>query len=132
MPSTFKSLALFAGPHRFAVAKQGHLVLSDFALGGFGPNSYPLGLVELDVIVTGRLVASSESALRALRDAMTNELLDPPTPGALIDSHGHMWDDMSFHSYQEGDRTHRGREHSISYEARFRRFNTLAFTPPTP
>lgn len=130
MPSTFKSLALFAGPHRFAVARQGHLVLSDLALGGFGPNTYPLGLVELEIIVSGRLVASSESSLRTLRDAMSAELLDPPTPGTLVDAHGHEWDDMSFHSYQEGDRTDRGRTHSVSYEARFRRFNTLTFTPP--
>jgi len=132
MPSTFKSLALFAGPHRFALAKQGHLVVADFAIGGFGPNSYPLGLVELEVTVTGRLIASSESALWALRDAMAAQLLDPPTPGALIDSHGRSWTDMSFHAYIEGDRTDRARLHSISYEARFRRFNTLAFTPPTP
>lgn len=130
MPSTFKSLALFAGPHRFCVARQGHLVLSDFALGGFGPNSYPLGLVELEVVVRGRLVASSEAALWALRDAMVAQLLDPPTPGELIDQHGRTWSGMSFHSYEEGDRTDRGRVRSISYEARFRRFNSLAFSPP--
>lgn len=130
MPSTFKSLALFAGPHRFALARQGQLVVSELVLGGFGPSTYPLGLVELEVVVTGRLVASSESALWALRDAMTSELLDPPTPGTLVDAHGRTWDDMSFHSYIEGDRTDRGRHRSITYEARFRRFGALAFTPP--
>lgn len=130
MPSTFKSLPLFAGPHRFSVARQGHLVLSDFALGGFGPNSYPLGLIELEVVVRGRLVASTETALWARRDAMVAQLLDPPTPGLLIDQHGHEWSGMSFQSYQEGDRMDRGRTRSITYEARFRRFSTLAFTPP--
>ena len=131
MPSTFKSLSLFAGPHRFALGKQGHLVVADFAIGGFGPNSYPLGLVELEVIVTGRLVASGEAALWALRDAMSAQLLDPPTPGTLVDAHGRTWNDMSFHTYIEGDRTDRARAHSIAYEARFRRFSTLAFAPPT-
>lgn len=130
MPSTFKSLALFAGPHRFALAKQGHLVVADFALGGYGPNSYPLGLVELEVIVTGRLVAASESALWTLRDAMAAQLLDPPTPGTLVDTHGRTWEGMSFHTYIEGDRTDRGRMRSIAYEARFRRFSVLAFSPP--
>lgn len=130
MPSTFKSLALFAGPHRFALARQGQLVVSELVLGGFGPSTYPLGLVELEVIVTGRLVASSESALWALRDAMAAELLDPPTPGTLVDAHGRVWEEMSFHSYIEGDRTDRGRVRSIAYEARFRRFGALAFTPP--
>lgn len=130
MASTFKSLALFAGPHRFAVARQGQVILSDLALGGFGPNTYPLGLVELEVVVTGRLVASTEAGLWALRDAMVAELVDPPAPGTLIDAHGHEWEDMSFHSYTEGDRTDRGRLRSIAYEARFRRFNALAFTPP--
>lgn len=126
MPSSFKSLALFAGPHRFAIGRQGQLVVSELVLGGFGPATYPLGLVELEVVVTGRLVAASEAALWALRDAMAAELIDPPTPGTLVDSHGRTWSDMSFHSYAEGDRTDRGRERSIAYEARFRRFNTPA------
>lgn len=126
MPSTFKSLALFAGPHRFAVGRQGQLVVSELVLGGFGPATYPLGLVELEVVVTGRLVAASEAALWALRDAMAAELVDPPTPGTLVDSHGRAWSEMSFHSYTEGDRTDRGRERSIAYEARFRRFSTPA------
>lgn len=131
MPSTFKSLALFVGPHRFAVARQGHLVLSELALGGFGPNTYPLGLIEMEVLVTGRLVAPAESGLWSLRDALAAQLVDPPTPGTLTDGHGRSWTDMSFHSYIEGDRTDRGRTWSITYQALFRRFNTLAFTPPS-
>lgn len=130
MASTFKSLSLFAGPHRFAVARQGQLIISDLALGGFGPNTYPLGLVELEVVVTGRLVASSEAGLWTLRDALTAQLLDPPSPGTLVDAHGRTWEGMSFHSYTEGDRTDRGRVRSIAYEARFRRFASLSLTPP--
>lgn len=129
MPASFKSLPLFAsGPHRFRVERQGHLVLSELSLGGYGPSTYPLGLLELEVVVTGRLVASTEAGLWALRDAMTAQLLDPPAPGVLTDAHGRTWEGMSFHSYAEGDRTDRGRERSIAYEARFRRFNQLAFS----
>ena len=130
MPPSFKSLPLFSsGPHRFRVDRRGHLVLSELALGGIGPSTYPLGLIELEVIVTGRLVAANDTALWALRDAMTAQLLDPPMPGTLVDAHGRIWSDMSFHSYAEGDRADRARLRSITYEARFRRFNQLAFTP---
>lgn len=123
MPSSFKGLDLFgSGPHRFALGKQGQLALSGIALGAFVPDSTPLGLVELDITVTGRLLASSESALWTLRDAIVAQLLHPPTRGTLIDLHGRTFTNMSFITYTEADRTDRGRVLSVSYSAVFRRF----------
>ncbi len=123
MGSSFKSVDLFgSGPHRFRVLKQGQLVVSDFAIGGFsGATSY-LGLVELRVVVRGRLVAESESALWTLRDAIGAELLDPPLPGELVDGHGRSWEDMSLIRYEEEDRTDRGRVWSVGYACEFIRF----------
>ena len=121
--SSFKSLDLFgSGPHRFHLAKQGEDVVPNFVLGGGGSGSTPVGPIELDIIVRGRLVAATESALWTLRDAITAQLADPPTPGTLIDNHARTWTDMSFITYEEGDRTERGRAWSIEYKATLRRF----------
>ena len=122
--SSFKGIDLFgSGPHRFHLAKQGEDVVPNFVLGSGGSGSTSVGPIELDVIVSGRLVAASESALWALRDAVTAQLADPPDPGTLIDNHGRTWTDMSFITYEEADRTDRGRATSIEYTATFRRFN---------
>jgi hypothetical protein len=121
--SSFKGLDLFgSGPHRFHLAKQGEDVVPNFVLGAGGSGSTPVGPIELDVIVTGRLTAASESALWSLRDAITAQLADPPVPGTLIDSHSRTWTDISFITYEEADRADRGRTWSIEYTATFRRF----------
>ena len=124
MSSSFKTLDLFgSGPHRFAVGRQSQLIVIDFYIGGGTPDGYPIGLFEFEVIVTGRLIAASESGLWTLRDAVTAQLIDPPTSGTLVDLHGRTWADMSFVGYEEEDRVDRGRERSIGYRAVFRRFN---------
>ena len=129
MGSSYKGVDLFgSGPHRFAMARQGHLVLSAFAaFGDFSPTTYPLGLYELGVVVTGRLVATSEAALWARRDAITAQLEDTfsPTPGTLADGLGRTWPEMVLFLYEEQDRVDRGRAWSVGYTARFRRFNDL-------
>ncbi len=126
MPSSFKSKNLFgSGPHRFSLARQGQLAPLNISLGIFDANSSPLGLVELEVHVAGRLVAATESALWTLRDAVTAELLHPPTPGTLIDLHARTWTGMSFISWAEQGPPDRGRAWSLPYEAIFRRFASL-------
>lgn len=124
--SSFKSKDLFgSGPHRFALGPQGQLSWPNTRFDIFDPGTIPLGLLELDITVTGRLVAAGESALWTLRDAITAELLNPPAAGTLIDSTGRSWTNRSFISYQEADRVDRGRAWSIGYVAVFRRYLTL-------
>jgi hypothetical protein len=98
--------------------------VSNLSLGGADPSSTPVGPRELDVIITGRLVATSESALWAVRDAVTAELLNPPTAGTLADGRGRSWANMSFISYEESGPVATGRTWSIGYVATFRRFST--------
>jgi hypothetical protein len=126
MPSSFKAKNLFgSGPHRFSLARQGQLAPFNISLGIFDANSSALGLLELEVHVTGRLIGATEAALWTLRDAVTAELLHPPTPGTLIDLHGRTWTNMSFISWTEEGPPDRGRTRSIAYEAVFRRFASL-------
>ncbi len=124
MSSTFNGLGLFnSGPHRFAPLAQGESVVPNYVLGSGPPNgSTPQGPVELDVVVTGRLVAGSESALWARRDAITAQLQHPPVTGSLVDHHGRNWAGMSFIGFEEAPRTDRGRVASLAYKAVFRRF----------
>jgi hypothetical protein len=120
--SSYKTLPLFAsGPHRFATLRQGHLVTPDFFNSGFGGGSTPQGLVDLTVTVTGRLIAQTESGLRALRDAITSQLEEVPTPGTLIDEHGHEYEEMKLVGYQEDPAIDRGRVRSVRYVATFMR-----------
>lgn len=124
MPSSFKSLDLFgSGPHRFAIARQGQALQSELFSTPPGPGTSYFGLVELQVIVTGRLVAADDAALWALRDAITDELLEDPVPGTLIDLHGREWEDLSFVGFVAADRTDRGRVVSMGYEAKFVKFH---------
>ena len=124
MASSYKGKDLFgSGPHRFALGTLGEVVVSDLSLGGFSSDSFAVGPRELEVVVAGRLVAASEAALWVLRDAIAAELVSPPAAGTLVDLHGRTWGDMSFITYDEGDRTDRGRAWSMSYRAVFRRFN---------
>ena len=129
--SSYKGLDLFgSGPHRFAVGRRNQLVLSEFALTGAPlPRSYPFGPQDWDVLVTGRLVASSEAALRTLRDAIPAELevLGSITPGVLLDGLGRKWADMVLTAYEEADRIDRGRVFSVGYVATFRNFQAVQF-----
>ncbi len=120
MPSSFKSLDLFgSGPHRFAERRRGQTLATELALGVPTNGTRYLGPLEISVEVRGRLVAASESALWALRDAITAQLLNPPAPGTLIDQHGRQWTDMSFVLFEPADRTDRGRKVSLAYRALF-------------
>lgn len=125
MPSSFKGIDLFgSGPQRFRVLRRGQLVIAKISQDVFEPGSVPLGLMELDVVVEGRLVAASESLLWARRDAITAQLLDVPTGGVLIDLFGRTWTEMSLHRYEEAEEgVMRGRMWSVGYAASFRRFD---------
>jgi hypothetical protein len=123
MPSSFKGLDLFgSGPHRFAVRRQGQALTSELFETPPAPGTNYHGPVELDILISGRLVAASESALWTLRDAITAQLLDPPAPGTLIDLHARTWADMSFVRFTPAPATDRGRVHTLRYTARFLKF----------
>ncbi len=124
--SSFKGRSIFAsGPHRFTVGLRGPYILTSGQLGSPGPNTYPSGVRELEIVAKGRLVATSRSALDSLRDAMAAELIDPPTAGALVDGGGRSWADVSMIGYEEEGPVERGRVWSVAYTATFRRFNVL-------
>jgi len=121
MPSSFRSLNLFgSGPHRFTVGRRGQLLVPDLFLSGSGSGSTPQGLIELDVLVTGRLVASSEAALRTLESAIAAQLTDPLQVGTLIDLHARSFANMSFIIFEQAAPTERNRQFSLPYLARFR------------
>lgn len=125
MAASYKNLGLFSsGPCRFMVGKQGILTLPAYITGGSGAGSVIVGTLELEVIVTGRLVASSEAVLWQLRDALTSQLTNPPVPGTLIDHHGRSWENVSLVTIQWAEQTDRGRLHSIEYKCVFRLLTT--------
>ena len=143
MASFFNSLGLFnSGPHRFGHRAIGELVVPNAALNPVVPGSIAAGPLELIVVVTGRLVASSETAPASSTenstgtDAVAAQLTDPPTAATLIDHHGRTWNDMSFVRFEPlepsgaqgtgaggaGGRTDRGRVRSLAYRATFVKF----------
>ncbi len=127
MASSFKGADLFgSGPHRFVMAPQGMRAVSLAAIADDATveGSAWFGDLELEVHVRGRLVAASETALWALRDAVAAEADsdNTPVPGTLVDLHGREWDSMSMYRYEESGAADRGRVWSVGYVCRFRRF----------
>jgi hypothetical protein len=123
MASSFKSINLFgSGPHRFAESATSEVLQSELFQSIPNSGSQYIGLGELAVVVTGRLIASGESALWTLLDAIKAQVIDPPAPGTLVDTHGRSWSTMSLVRVTPGDRVDRGRVWSLAYEARFLRF----------
>lgn len=118
--SSFKGIDLFgSGPHRFTLGPRGQLVTIDYFGGGAGGGSTAQGPIDGTITVRGRLVASTESDLLTLRNAVMAQLQATPTPGTLIDNHNHSWTGMSFVRYVESGPADRGRVWSIGYEATF-------------
>jgi len=122
MPSSFNSIDLFGpGPHRFAQGPQGNAIIPLAVLAPLTPGTTAYGMLDLEVIVTGRLVADSESDLWTKRNAIAAVLASPAVPATLIDHHAHSWTNMTFYRFIESDRTDRGRKHSLSFTALFRK-----------
>lgn len=127
MPSGFKSNAVFSsGPHRFNVGPTGSDVQPNSRLSPLTPGSTVIGPLEVRVEVRGHLVAGSETALWALRDAIQALLTDPPQVGTLEDQSGRQWTSMTFVRLEYEPQTDRGRQRSIGYTATFLRLLTLA------
>jgi hypothetical protein len=122
--SSFKGLNLFAsGPHRFQVGREGRRVISYAAVTGdpSTPGSFVSGDHELRITVTGRLVASTEPALWALRDAITAQAASTATAGTLDDGRSRTWPDMKLLTFTPESPTDRGRRVTLPYTAEFGR-----------
>lgn len=122
MASTFKGLNLFtSGPHRFEVHRQGRRVvpLSAIANDPSIAGTIETGDHELRVSVHGRLVAESESALDALREAITDQAAYQVPAGDLIDHHGRTWQDVKLLHVEWDAGIDRGRALSVGYRAEF-------------
>ena len=103
------------------MSRRGFLLAPDFNTTDPTPVLFEYGALEWDVLVTGRLVASSEAGLWSLRDAVQASL-DAKGLGTLVDVHGRSFASMFFSRWTVEDRTDRGRVRSIGYVAQFHRF----------
>ena len=124
MGSSFKGLDLFgSGPHRFQVGRLGRRVISFAALTGdlSVEGASEFGDRDLRVRVLGRLVASSDAGLWALRDAILAQADSSVGSGILIDQHGHQWDTLRLLTMEESGFTDRGRVVSVDYVVEFGR-----------
>lgn len=120
--SSYKGVDLFgSGPHRFWVGRRGHQLVSYLSQGLPAPGSFTVGLVELTVLVRGRLVAGNEADLWSQRDVIAGMLVYPDVPGTLVDTTGRAFTQMTFARYTEGQGVDRGRLWTLSYAAEFRR-----------
>jgi hypothetical protein len=116
-----------SGPHRFAVSARGIETTPRWRVTGNTSHSgtLPIGQAELEIVVTGRLVAPSESGLWTLRQAVADAAWFLNGAATLVDNAGRSFADMWFVSYEEADRVDAGRVWSIGYTAVFRDFSSI-------
>jgi len=122
--SSYRGLDLFgSGPHRTEIARRGQVVVpwSVATDNPIVPGAATYGDLELIVTIRGRLVASSESALWGLREAVAAESAFAEGGGTLVDTRGRSYEAMWFIRYEEFGAVDAGRVWSIGYEAAFRR-----------
>jgi hypothetical protein len=121
--SSYNNIDLFgSGPHRTLLGRRTQLITLDFFEGQTGGGSTPQGLQDWDVVIRGRLIATSEAGLNALRDAILAQLQQVPVSATLVDSRGNSWTGMSLITFSERGRRDRGRVFSVRYDAVFRKF----------
>lgn len=124
MPAvTFNGVAIFgSGPQRAVEETRGSLVVPYIASGIEVAGSRALGLLEVGVRVSGRLVAGSAAGLHALIDGVASRITDPAGVGTLVDTRGRAYPGMSLVRVEWGERVESGAGVTLSYEARFVRF----------
>jgi hypothetical protein len=126
--SSYGGIDLFgSGPHRFAVRPRGVETQPRWRITGNNTHAgtLPIGETELEIVVTGRLVAASEAALWTLREAVAGAASFLNGASTLVDDAGRSFADMWFVEYAEADRVDAGRVWSIGYTAVFRDFDTV-------
>jgi hypothetical protein len=126
--SSFRGIDLFgSGPHRFSLGPQGLQILPNGVIFGSDllPGFQAIGPTETQVLVTGRLVAPTDTALWGLRNSIVAEADADKDAGELADGRGRTWADMWLVDYSEEDHVDRGRLISIGYVATFRRLTVI-------
>ena len=128
MSGTFDGNALFSsGPARWAVRPRGIESQPRWRITGSSTDSgtLPIGQRELEIVVTGRLVAATEAALWTLREAMADAARFADGASTLVDDRGRSFPLMWFIDYTEADRVDAGRVWSIGYTASFRDYGAV-------
>ncbi len=122
MSTTFAGQSLFnSGPHRFDIGPAGRHLTQPLRGSNFNTYTRDDAPLELDIIQTGRLIATTESALWALYDAVKAKA-EAPTTGALVDHSGRSWPSMTLVSFDPAAPVDRGRVFSLAYRARYLKF----------
>ena len=125
MSGTYDGDALFSsGPARGAIRPRGSESQPRGRSTGNNTHSgtLPSGQLELEIVVTGRLVAATEAALWTLREAVADAAVFANGAATLVDDRGRSFPDMWFIEYAEGDRVEKGRVWSSGYTASFRNY----------
>lgn len=128
MAGSYGGVDLFGtGPHRYAVLPRGIATQPRALVTGNSAHTgtLPLGQRELEVSVTGRLVAASEPALWALRRSVADAASFANGAAVLVDSGGRSFPGMWFISYAEEGPADAGRVWSVAYTAVFRDFSAF-------
>ena len=122
MGSLYKEIDLFgSGPHRFVVRDGRRRIIAQSTITGnvFDAGTLESGNYERRVEVRGRLVAGTDLAMWALRDAVVAESDWTVESGVLEDHHGHEWTGMKMLKFEAVGAVDRGRELSLGYVAEF-------------
>lgn len=105
-----------SGPHRFMTRKVGSLWFPPYALDAFQTGVEVTGPIELHIVQTGRLIASSDADLVAQINAIKSAGEGQLT-GSLVDNAGQVWTNMTFLTFRPADAIDRGRVISLAYTA---------------
>jgi len=128
--STFNSQGYFnSGPHRFDIGAAGRLLTAPLRGSNFNPVTRDDAVLELEIIQTGRLIASSESALWSLFEA-ARAVAEGTTTATLVDHAGKSWPSMRLVRIEPTGPIDRGRVFSLPYQARYLKFGSGTFGLP--
>jgi len=128
--STFNSQGYFnSGPHRFDVGPVGRLLTAPLRGSNFNPVTRDDAVLELEIIQTGRLIASTEPALWTLFDA-ARAVAEGTVTATLVDHSGKSWPSMRLVSVEPTGPVDRGRVFSLPYRARYLKFGSGTFGLP--
>lgn len=121
MNATFQGLDLFSsGPHRVVTRPRELSIVANFQLNLPGSGSTIIGVSDWEVVIEGRLVALTSTALRTLREGFVELITDPATSGELVLPDGFSYSSLYITRYEETGLVAKGRTKSVGYRATFR------------